>query len=71
MAKSYSISEARKYLADLVSRAEHGKPVELTRRGHLARIIIWFSSLVRLVKKISHWTVFKSRRTAIYCVPSL
>lgn len=40
MAKSYSISDARSHLAELVSRAEEGKPVELTRRGQAVAAII-------------------------------
>ena len=55
MAKSYSISNARSHLAELISRAEEGKPVELTRRGHAVAAIISMNEYNALKEKKSQF----------------
>jgi len=51
--KSYSISEARSHLAQLVLRAERGQAVRLTRRGHLVAAIV----------SIEDWKAVKKNNT--------
>ncbi|HEX5719638.1 MAG TPA: type II toxin-antitoxin system Phd/YefM family antitoxin [Thermoanaerobaculia bacterium] len=40
MPKRVSIAEARDQLPDLIRSAEHGEPVELTRRGKMVAVLV-------------------------------
>ena len=38
--KTYSVAEARQNFARLIRSAEHGKPVEITRRGEPVAVLL-------------------------------
>ena len=40
MTKKYSITEARRNLPKLIREAEHGKTVQLTRRGEAVAVLV-------------------------------
>ena len=40
MSKRVSIAEARDHLPALIRSAEHGEPVELTRRGKMVAVLV-------------------------------
>ena len=40
MSKRVSIAEARDHLPSLIRSAEHGEPVELTRRGKMVAVLV-------------------------------
>jgi prevent-host-death family protein len=50
MPKSVSIAEARDHLPALIRSAEHGEPVELTRRGKMVAALVSGHDYARLTK---------------------
>ncbi|WP_428099780.1 type II toxin-antitoxin system Phd/YefM family antitoxin [Candidatus Rariloculus sp.] len=48
MAEKHSIAEARRHLPRLVREAEHGKTVELTRRGAPVAVLVGHRTFERL-----------------------
>ena len=49
MTEKYSITEARRNLPRLIREAEHGKTVELTRRGETVAVMVGHRKFERLV----------------------
>lgn len=50
MSKRVSIAEARDHLPALIRSAEHGEPVELTRRGKMVAVLVSSREYARLTR---------------------
>ncbi len=48
MTEQHSIAEARRHLSRLIRKAEHGKTVELTRRGEPVAVLVGCRTFERL-----------------------
>ncbi len=65
MIRQYSIAEARNNLPNLVREAEHGVPVELTRRGRPVAVLLSIGEFQRLTSgREDAWTAFERFRSA-------
>ncbi len=64
--KRYTVAEARSSLASLLHAVEHGKPVEITRRGKPVAVVLSANDYQRLTgANVDAWEAYQRWRASV------